>query len=140
MHIIGIAGGGTVWSLGTAQEIQLFFDCIDAYVVKSFPNEDWRLITDRLYKRYLRPQELDIAVEKMNMIEKVFATLPNSAVDWSDYVVLDKEYHLNQYGKTLDIIFKRACTLFCVSYPRHRWPRKRSSKCIVNQFMANLQF
>ena len=34
----------------------------------------------------------------------------------------------------------RACTLFCVSYLRHRWPRKRSSKCIVNQFMANLQF
>ena len=34
----------------------------------------------------------------------------------------------------------RACTLFCVSYLRHRWPRKRSSKCIVNQFIANLQF
>ena len=33
-----------------------------------------------------------------------------------------------------------ACTLFCVSYLRHRWPRKRSSKCIVNQFIANLQF
>ena len=24
-----------------------------------------------------------------------------------------------------------ACTLFCVSYLRHRWPRKRSSKCVV---------
>ena len=83
MHIIGIAGGGTVWSLGTAQEIQLFFDCIDVYVVKSFPNEDWELITDRLYKRYLRQQELDIAVEKMNLIQKVFATLPNSAVDFT---------------------------------------------------------
>ena len=29
MHIIGIAGGGTVWGLGTVQEIQLFFDCIE---------------------------------------------------------------------------------------------------------------
>ena len=87
MHIIGIAGGGTVWNLGTAQEIQLFFDCIETYVVKSFPNENWELITDRLYKRYLRPQELDVAVEKMKMIQKVFATIPNNAVDWTDYAV-----------------------------------------------------
>ena len=107
MHIIGIAGGGTVWSLGTAQEIQLFFDCIETYVVKSFPNENWELITDRLYKRYLRPQELDVAVEKMKMIQKVFATIPNNAVDWTDYAVLDEEYHLNQYAKTLDEIFKK---------------------------------
>ena len=107
MHIIGIAGGGTVWSLGTAQEIQLFFDCIEAYVVKSFPNENWKLITDRLYKRYLRPQELDVAIEKMNTIQKIFATFPNNAVEWTDYAVLDKEYHLNQYAKTLDKIFKK---------------------------------
>ena len=32
MHIIGIAGGGTVLSLGTAQEIQLFFDCREAMI------------------------------------------------------------------------------------------------------------
>ena len=107
MHIIGIAGGGTVWGLGTVQEIQLFFDCIETHVVKSFPNENWKLITDRLYKRYLRPQELDVAVEKMNMIQKVFATLPNNTVDWTDYAALDKEYHLNQYAKTLDNIFKK---------------------------------
>ena len=37
-------------------------------------------------------------------------------------------------------LWQGACTLFCVSYLRHRWPRKRSSKCIVNQFIANLQF
>ena len=107
MHIIGIAGGGTVWGLGTVQEIQLFFDCIETHVVKSFPNENWKLITDRLYKRYLRPQELDVAVEKMNMIQKVFASLPNNTVDWTDYAALDKEYHLNQYAKTLDNIFKK---------------------------------
>ena len=47
----------------------------------------------------------------------------------------DKEALLHHISLNL-----RACTLFCVSYLRHRWPRKRSSKCIVNQFMANLQF
>ena len=83
-----------------------FFDCIETYVAKSFPNENWKLITDRLYKRYLRPQELDAAVAKMNMIQKAFATVPNNVVDWTDYAVQDEEYHLNQHEKTLDIIFK----------------------------------
>ena len=33
-------------------------------------------------------------------------------------------------GMNKNTVQRGACTLFCVSYLRHRWPRKLSSKCV----------
>jgi hypothetical protein len=60
----GYVGGGTIYSLGSLSDMILFFDCIKFYVPLKYPNENFDVILDRLYKRYLKLEELDEAVKK----------------------------------------------------------------------------
>ena len=80
---IGIIGGGSVFSLGTDSDMRLFFDCISYYLPPKYPEKDWSILTDRLYRRYLRLEELDMAESLMKLVEKEFKQLDRKAVDWS---------------------------------------------------------
>lgn len=77
--IIGFTGGGSICELGPAADVQLFFDCLSTYVVKKDQERDWSVLTDRLYRRYLRASELDAACALMQRAHEVFAELPNFA-------------------------------------------------------------
>jgi len=56
---IGVMGGNSIYELGPLKDIVLFFDCIEYFVVKHHSEQDWSLLTDRLYRRYLRLEELE---------------------------------------------------------------------------------
>ncbi len=60
----------------------LFFECLKTYAEQGHPEQDWSLLTDRLYRRYLRQEELDEALLLMEQAHQIFAELPASAVDW----------------------------------------------------------
>jgi len=51
-------------------------------VVQRFGGRDWSLLTDRFYRRYLRREDLEPAVELMNEVKKIFSTLASDEVDW----------------------------------------------------------
>lgn len=85
MKTIGLAGGGLLSELGSKTDIHLFFDCLNTYVVSKYSEQDWSLLSDRLYKRYLRLNELDAALALMEQVRKKFAALPSNAIDWQDY-------------------------------------------------------
>ena len=68
--------------LGPVSDVVLFFECLDVYVAQAHPEKDWSLLIDRLYRRYLRLEELDIASELMNEAKNIFSTLPSSAIKW----------------------------------------------------------
>jgi hypothetical protein len=69
---IGFSGGNSTWGIGTAVEVQAFFDCLQAHVVSRYPLQEWHLLTDRLYKRYLRTDEVERTVELMRLVQQVF--------------------------------------------------------------------
>lgn len=85
MRTIGLAGGSLLCELGSKTDIHLFFDCLNTYVVSKYLEQDWSLLSDRLYKRYLRLNELDAALALMEQVRKKFAALPSNAIDWQDY-------------------------------------------------------
>lgn len=90
MRIFGFHGGGSMYELGSVSDMVLFFECINFYAAKKHPETDWSLLTDRLYRRYLRLEELEEAVKLMNKVKEIFSTLPNSAIDWPEDFDLTK--------------------------------------------------
>lgn len=82
---IGLTGGSLLCELGSKVDVHLFFDCLNTYVVSKHSEQDWHLLSDRLYKRYLRLNELDTALVLMSQVKQYFAALPSNAIDWQDY-------------------------------------------------------
>ena len=77
---VGFCGGSSLRELGPASDAVQFFECVHMYAAKRHVDQDWRLITDRLYRRYLRLEELDVASELMTEIRNIFLALPSSEV------------------------------------------------------------
>jgi hypothetical protein len=82
MNTVAFAGGSLVNVVGPDPEVQLFFDCVNRFVVPKAPHPDWTLITERFYRRYLRAEELAPAQELMNLIRDALSTVESSQVDW----------------------------------------------------------
>ena len=105
MRVIGFTGGGSLCELGSAIDVQLFFDCLGTYVARKHPEQDWSLLTDRLYQRYLRLEDLDSASALMAQVKQIFEVLPNSAIDWHGMVVDTSKTRLDPSKETLADIF-----------------------------------
>ena len=101
----GFIGGGSIFNLGTDSDMQLFFDCISYYVLPKYPDQNWSLITDRLYRRYLKLEELDAAVALMKLVEKEFKQLDREAFDWSKILSGQVKSDLDRAKSTLFEIF-----------------------------------
>lgn len=66
---IGITGEGSIYDCGTDSDMRLFFDCISYYLPPKYPEKDWSVLTDRLYRQYLRLEELVIAESLMKLVQ-----------------------------------------------------------------------
>ncbi len=106
MRLFGFHGGSSIRELGSVSDMVLFFECINFYAAKKYPETDWSLLTDRLYRRYLRLEELDEAVKLMSKVKEIFSTLPNSAIDWPEDFDLTKT-RLDKNLSTLENIFEK---------------------------------
>jgi hypothetical protein len=76
-----------------------FFQCLDAYAAKSHPKQNWSLLTDRLYRRYLRQDELDEASVLMKSAQEIFASVPSASVDWREMLAAPGASRLNLIGR-----------------------------------------
>ncbi|WP_226980529.1 hypothetical protein [Xanthomonas sp. LMG 12459] len=92
--MIGINGGHTTYDLGTPSDVVLFFDCINAFVVRKYHGKEWGLLTDRLYRRYLRLDDLERCSELMGLVKITFSEISASSIEWNKSI-------LNVDGKTL---------------------------------------
>jgi hypothetical protein len=108
MRIIGFDGGSSLCELGPASDVVLFFDCLKTYAEQDHPEKDWSLLTDRLYRRYLRVEELYMASALMEQAQQIFAKHDAaSSVNWEA-----KEGHagkswLNPNQSTLADVFSK---------------------------------
>jgi hypothetical protein len=107
MKTIGIAGGGALCELGSTADVQLFFGCIERYVVSQYPERNWALITDRLYRRYLRMSDVENATVLMSQVQQEFAKLPNTAVDWKELLVDVSQSRLDPNKNNLAEVFEK---------------------------------
>lgn len=105
MRTIGFFGGPTISELGPVADVQLFFDCIGSLVVPAAPDRNWSLLTDRLYRRYLRREELTPAQEMMDEVQKRFGAIPSSTVDWGNITVSTGVSRLDPSKATLAEVF-----------------------------------
>jgi len=55
-------------------------------VVKHNLAQDWSLLTDRFYRRYLRIEELEPAGKLMNKVKEIFSALASDEVDWGENI------------------------------------------------------
>ena len=118
---IGFAGGGIMSDLGTDSDMQLFFECISYYVPSKYPDQNWSIITDGLYRRYLKLEELDDAESLMKIVEKEFKQLNREAVDWSNVESGEAQSDLDRSKPTLFEIFFNYFESFyqCVEFVKY---------------------
>ncbi|MDG6399920.1 hypothetical protein QCD79_07935 [Pseudomonas quasicaspiana] len=113
MRKLGFDGGHTVYELGPVSDVVLFFECLNAFVVSKYSDRDWSLLSDRLYKRYLRRAELDESLALMEEAKSIFLTLPSSSIDWGEDMHADRDRTwLDSRVDNLGEVFYRYFDLF----------------------------
>lgn len=113
MKIVGFDGGHTVYELGPISDVQLFFDCLQECLVPRNPDTDWTLLTDRLYRRYLRHAELEPASALMSRARTVLLSVPAGSMDWARRESGDLAVSwLDMGGESLGDVFSRYFQLF----------------------------
>lgn len=105
MKNVGFHGGSSICELGPSADVALFFKCLDAYVATPHPEQDWSLLTDRLYRRYLKQDELDEASLLMKEALKIFARVDSASVDWRGISVSPGGSRLDSDQATLADVF-----------------------------------
>lgn len=104
-RMTGFSGGNSFYEVGPACDMILFYRCIDEYVVKKDKKNDYSIIIDRLYKRYLRRDEIVNALNCMKKIEGFFVAIPSKKVNW-------KKIGLDTNNSSLDIEKKNLADVF----------------------------
>ena len=61
-----------MWELGPAQDMAVFFACLDRLARSSLSEAGRSVLLDRLFKRYLRPEDLDEAVSATTVARQQF--------------------------------------------------------------------
>lgn len=78
----------TLFHTASLSDFNCFFAALDYMAIwrgqPRFPSS-WDLIRKNLYRRYLRPDQLDAALAQMRDIQAYFATLGRDFVDWSQH-------------------------------------------------------
>ncbi len=80
MRSVGFFGGHSLYELGPVSDVILFFKCLNCFVVAKKADRDWSLLTSRLYRGYLRVEELELASQLMSEVRNIFLMTPSSAV------------------------------------------------------------
>lgn len=81
MKTIGFGGGCTTIELGPKNDVLAFFNCVDEFIAKR-ESQEYSLITDVLFRRYIPLDELDSASRLMGKIKQKLATVSSDKVNW----------------------------------------------------------
>ena len=85
----------------------MFFACIKRFALEDHAERGWCLIADRLYRRYLRREELKPALALMGQVREIFAQQPaKTAIEWDGAMLANPEKSwLNPEQSTLAEVF-----------------------------------
>ncbi|WP_374974373.1 hypothetical protein [Acinetobacter venetianus] len=71
MNMVGFCGGGLMHESGTPNEIQIFFETLKFVEQVTFNDLDCSLVLDRLYRRYVRFEDIDKTKQVMDYYKTV---------------------------------------------------------------------
>lgn len=106
MTIIGVTGGSSLCELGSIREVQLFFECLENYVVQRYPEIDWKVLTDRFYKRYVRDKEVELAAKRMLEVQDFFRRISSQSIDWNGIDIYAEETRIKVNASNLAEVFE----------------------------------
>jgi hypothetical protein len=107
MKNVGFCGGYSILELGPVADMQVFFYGIGIAASRLPIGEDSRLLTDRLYRRYLRLDELGQATHLLQEIQKIMQQIPTKSVDWGDFKWDKSQTNLEKSKKNLAELLER---------------------------------
>jgi len=110
--MVGLYGGHSIYPLGPANDVAAFFKSIDRFVPEALSPGKFDLITDRLFRRYLKQSELDRASQLMDSIKDAFKVSPNKNIDWYKFGVIEDMTTLRLSGNTAADVFETYFDLF----------------------------
>ncbi|MBL0319312.1 MAG: hypothetical protein IPP74_08500 [Alphaproteobacteria bacterium] len=84
MRMVGFCGGSRIIELGSSSDMQAFFNAISKFVLQSDNNTDYNPITDRLYRRYLKIEELEKATMLMEKIKSILKTISCQEINFTE--------------------------------------------------------
>jgi hypothetical protein len=131
MNVVGIFGGSFVYELGTAVDMQFFFDCIQKHVVRESKDAKWQLLSDRLYRRYVKQEDLLATLALMEEVKTVFSNVNTCDVEES----YPPEYHGTS---KLDFGKKMLADLFFDFFDRFAFCKESAERFQAkwNQYLA----
>lgn len=112
MRNIGFHGGHSAYELGPATDVAAFFKCLEMYSGDLARQPGFHVLSDRLYRRYLKLDELDAASDLLTKVRSAFAQIPSSTVDWQTLGVQLTNTRLDVTKETLAKIFAAYFELF----------------------------
>ncbi|WP_407578929.1 hypothetical protein [Citrobacter koseri] len=135
MRHIGFSGGSLIVELGTTNDVALFFDTLVFFTKQQSPVEDWTLLTETFYKRYICKEDASSSLILMRKTKEIFSRIHSSSVEWRKLVMsYPNNISLNIESSTLSEIFSRYFSAFeeCIesaevmfdtfkSYPGYRY-------------------
>jgi hypothetical protein len=107
MYNVGFCGGSAVRELGPASDMQVFFGCLHLAIPYLATGHDGGLLTDRLYRRYLRLEELEPAAALLTQVHKILSDVPAKSVDWKSMGWVSALTKLSPSDQTVDLVIHR---------------------------------
>jgi hypothetical protein len=99
-------------SQGPPSDMVTFFNCLRRYFPDMRQYADVAAIVDRLYRRYLRREELDTAVAVMATARVLFEQISSTDVDWRGAGYVETDTQLDVSKPDLAAVFARYFTKF----------------------------
>lgn len=109
---VGFTGGCLVCELGTVQDMASFFYCVRTYMPNAYPQIDFSLVTDHLYRRYISRDELTKTIELMQAVKKSFAQIESVLVNWEKLGLNKANSELELGQSTLANVFAKFFSAF----------------------------
>jgi len=91
--------------IGPVSDVKAFFECIDIYIYPSKLSYPIELITDKLYKRSVKFEELDDTLALMLEVEEQLKQIKTKDVDWEETSYVPENNDLDLSGDNLGKIF-----------------------------------
>ena len=80
-EMVAFTGGARVNQIGPVQDVVFFFDCIRRFAGEALGPHGRDLLLDRLYRRYLRLEELEATSAAIKLVEERFRAVPMGFVE-----------------------------------------------------------
>ncbi|QXF34867.1 hypothetical protein B0X70_18120 [Photorhabdus akhurstii] len=112
MKNVGIHAAMTLAEIGTASDINGFFNLVVTLLKHRNKGSKYPWVTENLYRRSLKYEELSSVKRDLDSIERSFSQISAKGIDWMSLGVNVNNTKLNLKGESLSIVFKRLFSAF----------------------------